>query len=182
MMSNDTESSSSSSSTTALDVVDATRTHRAYLRPVSSFLHFAANHRAVVATRRVVIDSSACCDVQKVQTFPTTGGGASYRDSRPTRRCRRRRRTRTTPRSPRSLGYARPRNRSRRSRAMDARCVNSSCLQIKSVHAVTRARTRTSRALTDRGVSRTINTDCVIAVTRVGSRTNRGNTRRCDWR
>ena len=175
MMSNDTESSSALDD----DDVDATRTHRAYLRPVSPLLHFAANHRAVVATRRVVIDSSACCDVQKVQLAADV---ISYRDSRPTRRCRRRRRTRTTPRSPRSPGFARPRNRSRRSRAMDARCVNSSCLQIKSVHAVTRARTRTSRARIDRGVSRTINTGCVIAATRVGSRTNRGNTRRCDWR
>ena len=177
MMSNDTESASSS--TTAFDAAAAARTHRAYLRPASSFLHFAANHRAVVATRRVVIDSSACCDVQKVQLAADV---ISYRDSRPTRRCRRRRRTRTTPRSPRSPGFARPRNRSRRSRAMDARCVNSSCLQIKSVHAATRARMRTYRALTDRGVSATINTGCVIAATRVGSRTNRGNTRRCDWR
>lgn len=182
MMSNDTESSSS----TALDVVDATRTHRACLRPVASFLHFVANHRAVVATRRVVIDSSACCDVhpKSANFFHNNWRRRPYRDSRPTRRCRRRRRrrTRTTPRSPRSPGFARRRNRSRRSRAMDARCVNSSCLQIKSVHAVTRARTRTSRALTDRGVSPTINTGCVIAATRVGSRTNRGNTRRCDWR
>lgn len=181
MMSNDTESASSS--TTAFDAAAAARTHRAYLRPASSFLHFAANHRAVVATRRVVIETSSCDDVaEKSALFPLAAGPTSYRDVRKTRRCRRRLRTRTTPRSPRSPGSARLRNRFRRSRAMDARCVNSSCLQIKSVHAATRARMRTYRALTDRGVSATINTGCVIAATRVGSRTNRANTRKCDWR
>lgn len=79
MMSNDTESSSALDD----DDVDATRTHRAYLRPVSPLLHFAANHRAVVATRRVVIDSSACCDVQKVQL---AAAGASLYIATPVRR------------------------------------------------------------------------------------------------